>query len=417
MDLNKICLVVVASLSSFLVWYNRMLPAIMFDEIAYRVSVDPEFMGFYGATFFLGFTASHVAILLIRWKVKPVLFVLFGIIVMSFGSFGHGFAGTIAGVCACRTVIGIGAGAIVVPVHLLLKLAFDNPVRGRIQCLVTAVGALGGMFSLGPLAQIVKMDNDFALVFLVFGGIGIATAVLALLLVRANSWKVEENALSDIILVTSGDRNSTESRPMFGSLYSYAFIAYFACGPAVFFNFMSLWIGPYLTQFYAYSMVDGGYIAVIGVTGYLLGALMSIILWGRVERILLIFASVFSLTAVLVLMLTDRDIQNTLLFVAIFLLGFGAMGPAPVVMTVLESINCMLPVVGICIQNALTMLLQMIASAGMMTNGTGGDLDRKDFAYALWIPACICVIASGVMIFFMKKAVGGDFVKAGYTEQ
>lgn len=414
---GKTILVIVSCISSFLVWYHRVTPSILFDEISVEMSVKQTKVGYISAMFFIGYAIIQPLVPWVTSHISPSHFVGISTIISAIGCCLFAFSKSFSMSCLSRFIIGLGCGPVAETLNTILASWFDASTFTTLQGLLLVFGACGGIFAQGPLSSILD-KSEWRLSFYIVAGISAVIGILHII-IRAttkdnDNASLEATAPTDLIvaqnLIAEDVDTESFSCATLSSKQFWGATIYLSFASAVFFNFCSAWAGPYLMQYYSYSNIESGYLQMTLLLGFIIGVFafgfLLDLIWKR--RLVLIIANVIALILVLEFTFLKMDTSNVLVFTAMFFLGFATMGPVPVALSMLKDIDptgVILSVANLSM-NLVTALLQVVVScvATLVHGEEARDMDFHEFQVGLWIPSAVCIGLSFIGLFLLDES-------------
>lgn len=412
----KTFLVVVSCISSFLVWYHRVIPSILFDEISVAMKAKETEMGYIGATFFIGYSVIQPLVPLLTSHISPAIVLGLSTIVSAIGSCLFGYSKSFTMACLSRFIIGVGCGPVTETLNTVLYRWFNIRIFTTLQGLMLVCGAFGGMFVQGPLYSIVD-QSEWRISFYAIAAVGIAIGLLHIIM------RSKEDCDGTVSLDIVGGNDSVAGQSstvedmmpkpfewaMLKTKNFWGVIIYMSFVSAVFFNFCSAWAGPYLMHYYAYSNSESGYLQTTLILGFIVGVFafgfLVDLVWKR--RIILIIANVLALVLIIEFIFLKVENSNVLLFTAMFFFGLATMGPVPIAVSILMGIDptgVILSTANMSM-NLVTGLLHLVVSAviNSMHGEEARDINGKEFQCGLWIPSAVCIGVSFVGLFLLDE--------------
>ena len=416
MTCRRFVLVLLCGFSSFISAFNRVYPAVLFDELAWELDVPVNRIGFCGGAFFLGCAASQPIAQALALKFDIGILLGASTLLAALGSVFFGLSRNLAVACLSRVVVGLGMGPVALFLGELMRSWFPRRTFVTMSGIVSLMGSAGAMLAQGPLASFLfRIDWRFALYSL--AAISATGALVVLVFVRARAEPRENTSLDGSngcvlggSLLIEEVKSSPVSTSFVGTRQFWGLMGYFAFVPSVFLNVTCLWVGPYLADYFVYTGVETGYIQVTGTLGALFGVIIMAMLMEKIGRKTTMLVGVL-LTVLVVggMALIKRVVDNVAVIVCLFLFGFCAMGPMPGAVGLLRDMDTSVLLVGYgdMFTYGVTGLLQILTACVMMGMCKScDDFGEKELGASLWIPSLVSLLLGAASIMFVRETSG-----------
>jgi len=274
----------ILSLSYVLVYFHRLAPAVVAEDMMEDLSAGGVLLGLLGSAYFYSYAFMQLpaGILSDSWGPRRTITLFFTVAFA--GSVVLGYAPGVTVAIMGRTMVGLGVAMLFVPTMKVLAEWFTAKEFAGMTGILMAMGGVGSIAATSPLA-LMSRAVGWRLSFVM---VGAGTAVLAAAvwsLVRDRpadfGWPSPAGARGDggeRISIGEGVRRVV-SNPWFWPLAVWFFFEI-----AIFFSFGGLWGGPYLLQVYGMSKAQAGNVLMMLAIGLIVGSPMHGILSNRVFR-------------------------------------------------------------------------------------------------------------------------------------
>jgi len=274
----------ILSLSYVLVYFHRLAPAVVAEDMMEDLSAGGVLLGLLGSAYFYSYAFMQLpaGILSDSWGPRRTITLFFTVAFA--GSVVLGYAPGVTVAIMGRTMVGLGVAMLFVPTMKVLAEWFTAKEFAGMTGILMAMGGVGSIAATSPLA-LMSRAVGWRLSFVM---VGAGTAVLA-----AAVWSLVRDRPADFgwpspaggrgdggerISIGEGVRRVV-SNPWFWPLAVWFFFEI-----AIFFSFGGLWGGPYLLQVYGMSKAQAGNVLMMLAIGLIVGSPMHGILSNRVFR-------------------------------------------------------------------------------------------------------------------------------------
>ena len=437
---TKTVLVIVSGITYALVYYHRVWPSILYDELALALGVDETTIGVLSTMYFWPYALLQPIAGTLSDIVEPSYVMAIATAVAACGSVIVGLSSNFALSCFARVLIGFGCAPIIVPICRILANWFSPRGFYLIQGLVHVFGAIGGILAQGPLASIID-SVDWRYTFYFIAGLGFLMVILTFIFVRGDPRSagyqlsyimgidasssgsgekldtplIEEDvrqpkiggcqACKQRLLVLGRNMKKAVTNRHFWTLtMTNSFI------PGSFYSFTGMWGGPYLEDLFGYGSSESGYILVLLNIAYIVGtpllSFISELLKSRKKVLCVTSVCAFGISLGFIFL--DADNPKWLVLVMIFALGFFTSGSTSTIITMfkeLDSVEVSGTMIGCSnlFPFLATSILQYLGTAVLSKVDHGAETHTfKGFQLGVWIPTTICCFLGSVGIFVSK---------------
>ncbi|MDO4988837.1 MAG: MFS transporter [Synergistes sp.] len=250
--------------------------ALMTDELVAEFSLTPSDLGLLSSVYLITFGIAQfpMGILLDRVGVRRTLAPFFAI--AAFGAALFAYAENFALLIAARALLGIGFSASLMAAFKAYASWLDAESLPLAYSLETLMGGLGGIFASHPIALAFDLLGWHS-VFYIFTAISVAVAFMVWFMVP------DEEAKD----LTVGEAPITLLKKMFallGNMRLMRLSAVVSLGEALYFAYLFLWIGPWMSDVAGFSDAAAAWYLVLAYTGAAAGYLLNGVFAGWLER-------------------------------------------------------------------------------------------------------------------------------------
>lgn len=428
--LTQALIVFVSCLGYAIVAYHRVCPSILFTDISEALDVTTEHVGYFSSMYFWPYAISQPFIGLLVDLVEPAYVMAIAHFLSAAGSVVVGFAPSFAISCAGRALVGLGAGAIMVPVCKVFAHWFTSRGFFIFQGLVLASGAAGGVIAQGPLAAIIQTVN-WRTTFFAAAVAGAFVGLLTLLFRgRPESMGFERcqvfglprsssNVDSPLLDAQSG-HDATRARQrlgvkgqvrllwhniktVLGNKFFWTLVLWDGFVPGAYYNVSSMWGGPYLQDVFQFSeQTAANWLILINVAWILGTPLMTFVseaLHTRKWIMVTTAACQIAVSVAFIFMKGPSEWNNVIIVILIFAFGFFGSAPCSLAVTMFKEMETP--------ETAGTAMgcsnfFPFICST-LMHSVTSFILENVDgvcehcreyrgYLWALWVPTIVCSV-------------------------
>jgi sugar phosphate permease len=170
-------------LSYILVYFHRMAPGVVAEDLMAAFETTGSKLGTLAALYFIVYACMQIPSGIIADTLGTRISVIGGNAVAGLGSLCFGLADSFAMACLGRFLVGLGVSVIFVSIMKSNSLWFPERVFGLMSGLTLLIGNLGSVLAAGPLAGLLAFFSWRA-IFIGIGLLSLALAALSLLVVR-----------------------------------------------------------------------------------------------------------------------------------------------------------------------------------------------------------------------------------------
>lgn len=151
---NKWVLLGLCSLANFLVYFHRVTPAVMVNELMAEFGGTAALIGVLSSTYFYAYTAMQIPVGYMTDRLPLRLLIGLGTMLAGISSILFGVAGNMGTALAARTITGLGVSAVLIPSYKILSVAFGERFM-MANGILMAAGAAGALGASSPLAMLI----------------------------------------------------------------------------------------------------------------------------------------------------------------------------------------------------------------------------------------------------------------------
>ncbi len=313
-------------LSYILVYFHRMSPGIMADELMAAFDADGVTLGSLAATYFVVYAMMQIPSGVLADTLGTRSAIILGNTLAGVGSILFGLATSFSIASCGRLMVGLGVSVVFVSIMKSNSMWFSERRYGVMGGLTLFVGNMGSVLAAGPLAAILDLLL-WRTVFITMGGVSLCLAAAGVLFVRNRPEdlgfpsiremegnppmaKSEQHWIRDLVGVVTVPRlwpGFGVQFGMIGGLYA----------------FMGLWAIPYLRDMYSLDRGEAARYLTLMLVAFALGSLVFgwlSDLMGRRKPILVWGSIVYTLVwgAMIAFPWSARPV----IYLCFFLLGF-----------------------------------------------------------------------------------------------
>lgn len=170
-------------LSYILVYFHRMAPGVVAENLMAAFQTTGSKLGTLSALYFIVYACMQIPSGIIADTLGTRISVIGGNLIAGLGSICFGLADTFAMACLGRFLVGLGVSVIFVSIMKSNSLWFAERVFGFMSGLTLLIGNLGSVLAARPLAALLAFFSWRA-VFIAIGVLSLALACLAVIIVR-----------------------------------------------------------------------------------------------------------------------------------------------------------------------------------------------------------------------------------------
>lgn len=151
---NKWIVLGLCCLANFLVYFHRVTPAVMVNELMAEFGGTAALIGVFSSTYFYAYTAMQIPVGYMTDRLPLRLLIGLGTIMAGISSIIFGVAGSMSTALAARTMTGLGVSAVLIPSYKILSVAFGERFM-MANGILMAAGAAGALGASSPLAMLI----------------------------------------------------------------------------------------------------------------------------------------------------------------------------------------------------------------------------------------------------------------------
>lgn len=249
----------VGCLAYALTFFHRYAPSVLYEKIEQDLHIADKEISQFGSMYFWPYAFMQPIGGILADVFSPGKLIAIAQIIIAIGACIDGFSRNFGLSSFGRFLVGLGAGPIYVPASRLIASWFTD--RGFVIAsgILLASGAAGGMIAQGPLSAICDHIH-WSNTFYAAGGLGVIVAIFAALLLKAtpafagyidDATTNDESTQIDVKMMSLKERlrQLVDNIKIVSTNKQFWLVAIWGiCSPSCFFNFSSLWCGPYLKE-------------------------------------------------------------------------------------------------------------------------------------------------------------------------
>ena len=439
-------IVFVACLGYAVVAYHRVCPSILFSDISQDLGVTTERVGYFSSMYFWPYAISQPFIGLLVDIVEPAYVMAVAHILSAIGSVVVGFAPTFIISCVGRALIGLGAGAIMVPVCKVFANWFTSRGFFIFQGLVLASGAAGGALAQGPLAAIIQTvpwRNTFFAAAVVGGIVGLLTLCFrgtpeamgferCQVFGMSRSLSSFESPLLDSCNAPDCQRTSAKLglkgqcrllwnnvKKVLGNKYFWTLVMWDGFVPGAYYNVSSMWGGPYLQDVFRFSEQKTANLLILINVAWILGTpLMTFVSEAlRTRKWIMVITALceIGVSIAFIFMKGPSKWNDILVVVLIFAFGFFGSAPCSLAVTMFKemetpetagtAMGCsnFFPFICSTLMHSITSLI--------LENVDGVCEHCREYTgylWSLWVPTICCSVLGFIGVLLTRETFPAD---------
>lgn len=313
-------------LSYILVYFHRMSPGIIADELMAAFDADGVTLGSLAATYFIIYAMMQIPSGVLADTLGTRTAIILGNTLAGVGSILFGLSSSFLMASCGRLLVGLGVSVVFVSIMKSNSMWFSERRYGFMSGLTLFVGNLGSVLAAGPLAAILDLFL-WRTVFITMGGVSLCLAGAGFLFVRNRPEdlgfpsiremegnpppvKREQHWIRDLAGVITIPRlwpGFWVQFGMIGGLYS----------------FMGLWAIPYLRDMYSFDRGEAARYLTLMLVAFALGSLFLGWLSDRMgRRKPILVCGTVAYVLVWGAMVTFSWSSEPMIYLCFFMLGF-----------------------------------------------------------------------------------------------
>lgn len=245
----------VLGLQYLFVFFHRVCPAIVAQELVETFSINATSLGVLASGYFYPYAIMQVPVGLLADSWGPRRTVTFFSLLAAAGALMFGLSPNFGIATASRVIVGFGLSGIFVPAMKTLAEWFRPREYAKISGALMAAGGVGWLSASTPLALATR-SFGWRAGFIAISGITLIFSILTwLLLVDSPAKKgfPEINARVDSADSPKNIPLLTGIKMVFSTPHFWPLAVYCFCNGSILFSFNGLWAGPYLRDIYGLS--------------------------------------------------------------------------------------------------------------------------------------------------------------------
>lgn len=394
--MRKTTFIILGSIVSFIISFQRTTPTVLYDELADYVNQDDTKMGIYGSMYYFGSFISFVLIGFFGTKlhlsyILSILFVIGGL-----GSLILSFTKSFLLLCISRFIIGLGLGPAVMVIVLIYRLSHDSRTAFISQNSLFLFDMLGALFTVGPFSSITVLHGWRAMLE-IFAGITIILSVVFFFLAPKVSILDTITSNQNLSEFDMSSRTSSVMTVFKNYIFSLLWYVFTISGTL---NLSTMWCGPFLMNFYLFSGIEAGYVQMTLFIGAMIGSLFFAFTYDKVKnssllrKIVHVISNIGLIITAISFMFLESSSNYIVIILLLFILGFFGIGPVSIMFSIVSNSYSsrfhFLYSLSNGILYLITAVLQLISSVTINSISKEKiDIEPKAFRLNFWIPLII----------------------------
>lgn len=414
--MRKGIFIVLCSIASFIISFERTTPTVLYDEMANIVDQDDTKMGIYGSMYYFASFISFLLIAFLGPKIRLSYLISILLAIGALGSLVLGFSHKFWTLCVSRFIIGFGLGPAVFVIILIFRLEHDTRTAFLSQNSLFLFDMLGSLFTVGPYSSIV-ISNGWIIPLEIFTGILILLSIVFFFIAPNVSITYSKGNISTLSEFDMSNRSSTGINVFKNYILALLWYVFTISGTL---NLSTMWCGPYLTNFYLFTCIEAGYVMMTLFIGGMIGSLFYGFLFGKVKnskwgrRIVQMTPNIGLIVVALASMFLKISADFVTVIILLFSLGFFGIGPSSIMFSIVSTAYStkfhFLYGLSNSILYLVTGILQMISSITVNhISKEKIDIEPKAFRINFWIPMVIENVLAFICTFFITIVDGTYF--------
>jgi sugar phosphate permease len=319
----------VIMLAYFFVYFHRVSTSIMAPDLMKTFGLSSAALGLFGSMYFWAYALSQLPAGILADRLGPRVTMAMFVAMAGVGALLLGQAESFKAALAGRFLIGFGVGFVFVPAMRLLADWFRSNEFATFSSLLLAVGNMGVLAATGPLVALMALigwRNSMS-------AVGAATLIIAVL-----CYLVLRNKPADIGGASPAElEGRPETRPAASFTIAQAIrmsasnwnvwtvIIMFFVWYGTIMAFQGLWVGPWLVNVYGLTKTEAGRYASLIPLGMIVGCPLAGVLADRVLKskfMVILLGACMSIVLWGVLLFMAEGMGGALVCAILFLYGF-----------------------------------------------------------------------------------------------
>lgn len=310
--INKWLLLALCSSANFLVYFHRVTPAVMVNELMAEFGGSAAIIGLLSSAYFYTYTLSQIPVGFLSDRISPRYLIGLGIVLAGFSSAAFGMSENLTAAIIFRALTGLGVSAVLVPSYKILGVAFGERFMTA-NGILMASGAFGALGATSPLVLIMQ-EFGWRAAFYIIAAVSMLVGLLCICLIKA-PWE------------TGGSRAASGfDFRTFAKLLPVALvpgvIAFFKYGPLV--SYQGLWGVPFLMDVYGMAKLGASQLILLISLSMIAAGLSMSFITGSLglgpKKLAIAMASLFA-ACWIPLLLPASGLAKALLYVSAALMG------------------------------------------------------------------------------------------------
>ena len=236
------------SMANFLVYFHRVTPAVMVNELMLEFEGTAALIGVLSSTYFYAYTAMQIPVGYMTDRFPLRLLIGLGTVLAGISSILFGVAGNMGTALVARTVTGLGVSAVLIPSYKILSVAFGERFV-MANGILMAAGAAGALGASSPLAMLIDAYG-WRFTFYIIATASFLVGALCLAFIKG-PWDGRNEASRRADMAEVGKGGSALGHLRHALLPGT--VTFFKYGPLV--AFQGLWGVPFLMASYSMTKV------------------------------------------------------------------------------------------------------------------------------------------------------------------
>lgn len=411
--MKKVIFIILGSIASFIVSFQRTTPTVLYDELASYVGQDDTKMGIYGSMYYF---SSFISFLLIaffgtKMRLSYILSISFGI--GGLGSLILSFSKTFLALCISRFIIGFGLGPVMMVTISIYRLEYDSRTAFLSQNFLYLFDMLGALFTVGPFSSIIVLKG-WRTTLEILSGLTIILSVIFFFLAPKVMLLNQNSSSINLSEFDMSNRTSSVYTVFKNYIFSLIWYVFTISGTL---NLTTMWCGPYLMNFYLFSGIESGYVQMTLFIGGMIGSLFFCFIYDKMKnssitrKITHMISNIALIIIAIIFMILKKSANYIVIIILLFMLGFFGMGPVSIMFSIVSKSYSTQFHFLYSLSNGIlylfTAVLQLISSVTINSVSKEKiDIDPNAFRFNFWFPLILENLIAFISAFFINLIDG-----------
>lgn len=407
--MKKITFIILGTIVSFIISFQRTTPTVLYDELADYVKQDDTKMGIYGSMYYF---ASFISFFIIgffgsKLHLSYILSIL--LVIGGLGSLILSFSKSFLTLCASRFIIGFGLGPTVMVISFIYRLDHDPRTAFLSQNFLFLFDMIGAIFTVGPFSSIIVL-HGWRTALEIFAAITIILSIIFFFLAPKVSLLNANTSTQNLSEFDMSNRTSSVLTVFKNYIFSLLWYVFTISGTL---NLSTMWCGPYLMNFYLFSGIEAGYVQIKLFIGAMIGSIFFAYTYDKVKnspflrKIVHMLSNIGLIIIAFSFMFLKSTSNYIIIIILLFILGFFGMGPVSIMFSIVSNSYStqfhFLYSLSNGILYFITAILQLISSVTVNSISKNKiDIEPDAFKLNFWIPLIIENVLAFIFAFYIN---------------